>query len=130
MYSMNRLTILVLLLGLLYALYTYQQQILSLNLFSEENIKKPIKKKKLNKNPKAKTKKENKQLEINNLPKDDDSDKISLSGISQVSLGSLADVESNDNFDYKPESVVDELESRNSLGSLISEQSNDFFFSK
>jgi hypothetical protein len=125
---MNRLIILGLLLALLYALYTYQQQILNLNPFNKP--KSPvIKQRKRIKKGDRKPQKRVRDISLNNLPKDDNSlDKVSLGGISQVSLGSLADLESYRDIGYKQDSAIESLESRNSLGSLISQQSDDFFF--
>lgn len=128
MYNMNRLIILGLLLSLLYALYTYQQQILNLNPFSKSKSQSMKQKKKI-KNKDKSSEKRVKDISVNALPKDDNSlDKVSLGGISQVSLGSLADLESYKDIGYKQDSAIESLESRNSLGSLISQQSDDFFF--
>ena len=155
MNSINRAVIFLMLLALLYALYTYQQQILNVAsidrlISSGQTDSKKANKKKARKPDKknnlkacstpAKKKKiavnkipqnlKNTRLEIKDfLPKDNESvDKVSLGGISQMSLGSLEDLQTMDDVGYKQDSILESLESRNSLGSLLDDQSNDFFF--
>ena len=113
----NRILILILLAVLIYALYRYQEQIKNLNLFGKRdqgiNSTKKIPRKKTNK---SRNKSRNKKT------KDD----ISIGNISQVSLGSLADVKSEPI--YKPDSVLNSIDSVPTLGSLIDVESDDFFF--
>lgn len=134
MNSFNRIVIFFMLIALLYALYTYQQQILSVASPKTTKNKKPNGKQNKNKSnstskKKGKNSKDKSGLKVNKLPKDNESiDKISLDGLSQMSLGSLEDLQTVDEQGYKQDSVLESLDDNNSLGSLLDDQSNDFFF--
>ena len=114
---MNRFLILILLLVLIYALYRYQQYI-SYNDNVNENTKKQNKKKN---NKQKKIKKENNQ----NLIKYEDD--VLTDNISQMSINSLTD-QSNEN--YKQDSILNSLDSGDTLSFLDEKASKEssFFF--
>lgn len=99
MEGVNRVLIFVLLLTLLYGLYTYQQ-----HLQSYEQPKPVRKKKEVRFEDKYNT------------------DQISVDNVSQFSLGSLEDLQSFDKNPYKQDSLLDSLDSKGS-----DDQSSLFF---
>ena len=125
----NRFIILLLLLALLYALYRYQ-----LMIEEKENKKEKVKKiKNTNNNNNIK----NIELKPNYDTKliDEETAEEALDGISQYSLGSLADVKSKDDGPYRTDSLFNSLESDNTYSfmndsNMSEEVSNDesFFF--
>lgn len=117
--NINRVIIILLIVALLYALYKYQQKIISntsslLNLTNDKGDVKKIK------HEKKKQKKET------------DNDLISIDNVSQISIGSLLDVDTTYNKkkgSYKKASIVDSLDSGNdSIASLLDDSNESFFF--
>jgi hypothetical protein len=100
---MNKFLVLILLAGLLYGLYRYHQ----LNMSPEKS---PPEQQQQNKKPPATTipKRPPKEPEFDNL--------------SQISVGSIDD--------YKQDSVVNSLESKDSLSFLDNASNGSFFFHK
>ena len=129
--DINRVVVLILIGALLLALYYHQFQSIPFitgdrkAIEHEEGLdkvapdKKPSKQPKRDKNVKSKG------------SKDDKTDLISIDNMSQVSLGSLVDldVESKDGRPYKKASELNSLESAGTFGSLMDgETENENFF--
>ena len=113
---MNKFIVLILLGLLLYGLYRYHQQNLS------KVDKKDKKPKKLIKVSKKQTNNIKKNIKLSNQEYDD----VSTSNISQVSIGSI------DESNFKQDSMLDSLNSKDSLSFLDNKSiaSNQSFFFK
>jgi hypothetical protein len=142
MLDINRFVILILIMILLYALYMYQQKMPSLPFFTQNNdvVKKRKKEKiytkaraKVTTNTKKKKKKETKHVKWLKKENKDKTDLITIDNISQVSLGSLLDVDSDAPHKNSVYKQAKELESNGTFGSLLNDSSDksqeeDFFF--
>ena len=122
MFDINRLVVLVLIMALLYALYFYQNKLpfLSESSTPEEQKKaieqaEPVAKSSPDKQPAPKQTKPSKKKS-----KNDKADLISIDNMSQVSLGSLLDLDVNTNDGRKGYKKARELNSNESIGTYDS----------
>lgn len=131
--DINRVIVLILIGALLLALYYHQFQSIP---FISSSDKKAIEHEEGLDNA-ALNKKQSKQIKRDKSTqqpkraKDDKTDLISIDNMSQVSLGSLVDldVESKDGKPYKKASELNSLESAGTFGSLMDgETENENFF--
>ena len=126
MFDINRIVILILICALLYALYMYQQQLPIISFIGNKD-KKAIKQEEPENSKKQDRRAKRKPTQIH-----DNTDLISIDNMSQVSLGSLLDLDDNARGErgYKKASELNSLESAGTFGSLLNEdeENENFFF--
>ncbi len=130
MFDLNRIVIFLLLAALLYALYKYQQQINGISkVQSIHRRKRRLPRENRNINHDVKAQPLPRQSREYKNRQEENNDTISVGNVSQLSLGSLLDVDGVDKEEiYKPASVLNSLESGNTMSLMDGNSEDSFFF--